>query len=241
MKSLRYTEDQLSKQEKQKLERHPLEIYDAIRETYSGDLSKMDEVPGEIERLKWAGIYPQKQGGDNFMMRVKVPGGVLTAEQTKVIGKIAQDFAGGPHENPVFGDNFLDITTRQDIQMHWFQMENIPEIWNRLEAAGMTTVQACGDSARNVLSCPVSGLDRDEVIDAFPVAQEISDFFTGNRDYGNLPRKFKMSVTGCCEDCAQAEINDIGLLPARNAEGDIGFNLRVGGGLSDGPRMASDI
>lgn len=241
MRSLRYSHDELSKQEKQKLERHPLEIYEAIRNTYADDLSKMSEVPGEVDRLKWAGIYPQKQGGDNFMMRIKVPGGVLTAEQTKVIGRIARDFAGGPHENPHFGDNFLDLTTRQDVQMHWFQMRDIPEIWDRLEAAGMTTVQACGDSARNVLSCPVSGLDKDEAINAYPVAQAINDFFTGNRDYGNLPRKFKMSVTGCCEDCAQAEINDIGMLPARNADGELGFNLRVGGGLSDGPRMASDI
>ena len=125
--------------------------------------------------------------------------------------------------------------------MHWLKMGDIPEIWRRLEEAGITTVQACGDSARNVLCCPVSGLDHEEVIDAYPIAQAISDYFTGNREYANLPRKFKMSVTGCLEDCAQAEINDIGMLPARLEDGTIGFNLRVGGGLSDGPRMASDI
>jgi ferredoxin-nitrite reductase len=102
-------------------------------------------------------------------------------------------------------------------------------------------VQACGDSARNVLCCPVSGLDADEVLDAYPVAAAISDYFTGNRDYANLPRKFKLSATGCREDCAQAEINDIGLWPARAGDGTLGFNLLVGGGLSDGPRMASDI
>jgi ferredoxin-nitrite reductase len=187
------------------------------------------------------GIYPQKQGGDAFMMRVKIPGGVLTPEQTKVIGRIASDFARGPVPNPHFGNNFLDLTTRQDVQMHWLRMKDIPEIWRRLEEAGITTVQACGDSARNVLCCPVSGLDHDEVIDAFPVAQAISAYFTGNREYANLPRKFKMSVTGCLEDCAQAEINDVGMLPARLEDGTLGFNLRVGGGLSDGPRMASDI
>ena len=125
--------------------------------------------------------------------------------------------------------------------MHWLRMKDIPEIWRRLEGAGITTVQACGDSARNVLCCPVSGLDHEEVIDAFPVAQAISAYFTGNREYANLPRKFKMSVTGCLEDCAQAEINDVGMLPARLEDGTLGFNLRVGGGLSDGPRMASDI
>jgi ferredoxin-nitrite reductase len=231
----------LNKVEKIKLERHPLEVYRAIVDTYSKDLAKMDEVPGEVERLKWVGIYPQKQGGDAFMMRIKVPGGVLTPEQARVIGRIASDFANGPIPNPHFGNNFLDLTTRQDVQMHWLKMRDIPEIWRRLEEAGMTTVQACGDSARNVLCCPVSGLGHDEVIDAYPVAQAISGYFTGNREYANLPRKFKMSVTGCVEDCAQAEINDIGMVPARLEDGTIGFNVRVGGGLSDGPRMASDI
>ncbi len=231
----------LNKVEKIKLQRHPLEVKQAIMDTYSKDLSAMGEVPGEVERLKWVGIYPQKQGGDAFMMRVKVPGGVLTPEQAEVIGKIAVDFANGPIPNPHFGNNFLDLTTRQDVQMHWLKMGDIPEIWRRLEKAGITTVQACGDSARNVLCCPVSGLDHEELIDAYPVAQDINYYFTGNREYANLPRKFKMSVTGCLEDCAQAEINDIGLLPARLEDGTIGFNLRVGGGLSDGPRMASDI
>jgi ferredoxin-nitrite reductase len=240
MKFLR--EDQtLNKVERIKQARHPLEVRQAIIDTYSKDLSAMDEVPGEVERLKWVGIYPQKQGGDAFMMRVKIPGGVLTPEQTKAIGRIASDFARGPIPNPHFGNNFLDLTTRQDVQMHWIQMKNVPEIWRRLEEVGITTVQACGDSARNVLCCPVSGLDHDEVIDAFPVAQAISAYFTGNREYANLPRKFKMSVTGCLEDCAQAEINDVGMLPARLEDGTLGFNLRVGGGLSDGPRMASDI
>ncbi len=231
----------LNKVEKIKLQRHPLEVQQAIIDTYSKDLAAMDDVPGEVERLKWVGIYPQKQGGDAFMMRVKVPGGVLTPEQTKVIGEIAVDFANGPIPNPHFGNNFLDLTTRQDVQMHWLKMGDIPEVWRRLEDAGITTVQACGDSARNVLCCPVSGLDHEEVIDAYPIAQAINDYFTGNREYANLPRKFKMSVTGCLEDCAQAEINDIGMLPARLDDGTIGFNLRVGGGLSDGPRMASDI
>jgi len=231
----------LNKVEEIKQQRHPLEVHDAIMDTYSKDLSAMKDVPGEVERLKWVGIYPQKQGGDAFMMRIKIPGGVLTPEQTKVIGKLAADFARGPIPNPHFGNNFLDLTTRQDVQMHWIKMANVPEIWRRLEEVGITTVQACGDSARNVLCCPVSGLGHDEVIDAYPVAQAISAYFTGNREYANLPRKFKMSVTGCLEDCAQAEINDVGMLPARLEDGTLGFNLRVGGGLSDGPRMASDV
>src|SRR5215210_6833372 len=240
METLRKNQ-KLNKVERIKLERHPLEVREAIIDRYSRDLSSMDEVPGEVERLKWVGIYPQKQGGDAFMIRIKIPGGVLTPVQARVIGQIAIDFANGPISNPHFGNNFLDLTTRQDIQMHWIEMENVPEIWRRLEEVGMTTVQACGDSARNVLCCPVSGLGHDDILDAYPVAQAISDYFTGNREYANLPRKFKMSVTGCVEDCAQAEINDIGMLPARLEDGTLGFNVRVGGGLSDGPRMATDI
>jgi ferredoxin-nitrite reductase len=240
MKSLR--EGPLNQVEQWKLERHPLDVYQAVTDRYAAEgTAAIDTVPGETERLKWVGLYPQKQGGDAFMLRVKVPGGRLTAEQAEVIGAITDEHARGPAPDPVWGDAYCDITTRQDIQLHWLKIGAVPGVWRRLEASGLTTVQACGDSARNVLCCPVSGLDADEVLDAYPVAAAISDYFTGNRDYANLPRKFKLSATGCREDCAQAEINDIGLWPARAGDGTLGFNLLVGGGLSDGPRMASDI
>jgi ferredoxin-nitrite reductase len=233
---------ELNQVEQWKLERHPLDVRDAVVDRYAREgPGAITTIPGEVERLKWVGLYPQRQGGDAFMLRIKIPGGRLDAAQARVIGEIADTFARGPAPNPVFGDAYLDLTTRQDIQLHWIRIGAVPEIWTRLEAVGMTTVQACGDSARNVLCCPVSGLDADEVLDAHPVAQAISDFFTGNREYANLPRKFKLSVTGCREDCAQAEINDIGLWPARLEHGRVGFNVLVGGGLSDGPRMASDI
>lgn len=233
---------QLNQVEKIKLRRHPLDVRDAIIDCYAKEGHEaIHSVDGEMERLKWVGIYPQKQGGDAFMLRVKIPGGVLTARQARTIGAIADEYAHAPEPNPVFGDAYLDLTTRQDIQMHWIRIGDIPEIWKQLEEVGITTVQACGDSARNVLCCPVSGLDGDEVLDAYPVAKAITDFFTGNREYANLPRKFKMSVTGCREDCAQAEINDVGMLPAHLSDGTLGFNVRVGGGLGDGPRMASDI
>src|ERR687883_1277371 len=120
----------LNKVERIKQARHPLEVRQAIVDTYSKDLAAMDEVPGEVERLKWVGIYPQKQGGDAFMLRIKVPGGVLKPEQARVIGKIAADFANGPVANPHFGNNFLDLTTRQDVQMHWVEMRDVPEIWH---------------------------------------------------------------------------------------------------------------
>jgi ferredoxin-nitrite reductase len=238
------TKGELSEIEQWKLERHPLEIADAIIDTYSKEgPAAIAKVPGEVERLKWAGIYPQKQGGDAFMMRIKIPGGFLTAPQIREIGVTADAFGEGPDgtESRVFGSRYADLTTRQTVQIHWLRIEDIPRIWRRFAAVGLTTVQACGDSARNVLCCPVSGVDANEAFDARPIAEAVSDFFTGNREYANLPRKFKISITGCVEDCAQAEINDIGLWPARCEDGTLGFNLLAGGGLSDGERMASDV
>ncbi len=233
---------ELNQQERWKLERNPLAVAQTIIDRYAkegpGAISK---VPGEVERLKWVGIYPQRQGGDAFMLRVKVPGGVMTAEQAREIGIVAEAYGEGPDDSAVFGNRYADLTTRQDIQIHWIRIGDIPRIWQRFTDVGLTTIQACGDSARNVLCCPVAGIDAEEAFDALPTALAISAFFTGNRDYANLPRKFKMSVTGCLEDCAQAEIQDIGLWPARHDDGTLGFNVLAGGGLSDGERMASDI
>jgi ferredoxin-nitrite reductase len=186
-------------------------------------------------------MYPQRQGGDAFMMRIKVPGGVLSAPQVREIGVAADAFAEGPDDSPVFGNRYADLTTRQDIQLHWIRIADVPRIWQRFWEVGLTTVQACGDSARNVCSCPVSGIDADEAVDAYSVTKAISAYFTGNREYANLPRKWKIAVTGCTEDCARVEINDVGLWPAEQADGSLGFNVLIGGGLSDGERMASDI
>jgi ferredoxin-nitrite reductase len=233
---------ELNSVEQIKLARHPFEVAQAIIDTYSKEgPSAIAKVPGELERLKWVGMYPQKQGGDAFMMRIKVPGGVMTSAQVREIGVAADAFAEGPDDSAVFGNRYADLTTRQDIQLHWIRMADVPRIWQRFWDVGLTTVQACGDSARNVCSCPVSGIDAGEVVEAFPVAQAISAYFTGNREYANLPRKFKIAVTGCLEDCARIEINDIGLWPAQQPDGSIGFNVLIGGGLSDGERMASDI
>ena len=233
---------ELNSVEQLKLSRHPFEVAQAVIDTYSKQgADSISAVPGEQERLKWVGMYPQKQGGDAFMMRIKVPGGVMTAPQVREIGVAADAFAEGPDESPVFGNRYADLTTRQDIQLHWIRIADVPRIWQRFWDVGLTTVQACGDSARNVCSCPVSGIDAGELVEAFPVAQAVSAYFTGNREYANLPRKFKIAVTGCLEDCARVEINDIGLWPAEHGDGSIGFNVLIGGGLSDGERMASDI
>ncbi|HEV3328442.1 MAG TPA: hypothetical protein VGZ33_03525, partial [Acidimicrobiales bacterium] len=231
----------LNDQERHKLARHPFEVAAAVIEHYSAEGPEaLLAVPGEVERLKWVGLYPQRQGGDAFMLRVKVPGGLLTAAQAREIGRVADEFCEGPIEHPLFGNRFCDLTTRQAIQLHWLSLAVVPEVWRRFAEVGLTSVQACGDCARNVTSCQVSGVDRNEVLEALPVARAISAFFTGNRAYANLPRKFKLSVTGCTEDCARGEINDVALRPARLGD-QVGFEVLAGGGLSDGERLASDL
>jgi ferredoxin-nitrite reductase len=244
----------MNKVEQWKQEKHPLDVIDDVVE-YAEEGLSFDEIEarageGEWERMKWAGLYTHGVQRGYFMLRTKVPGGKLTPEQAEVIGEVADDFArapeeyGGEEQNEIWGDAYLDITTRQDVQMHWIEIEDVPEIWARYDEVDLTTVQGCGDGARNVLGCPAAGLDDHECFDAQPVVEAVSDYFTGNREYANLPRKFKMTITGCAEDCAQSQINDVGLVPAKKEIGDeqyYGFHARVGGGLSDGPRMASNL
>ena len=231
----------LNEQELLKQRRHPFEVAEAIISTYAKKGPEaLFAVPGEVERLKWVGIYPQRQGGDAFMMRIKVPGGVLSSAQVREVGLAAEAFAEGPTDHPLFGNHYADITTRQTIQLHWLTMASIPKIWERFARVGLTSIQACGDCARNVTSCPVSGVDPHEHVDGLATAQAISEFFTGNRTYANLPRKFKIAVGSCTENCCRAEINDIALWPATR-DGVAGFNVLVGGGLSDGERLATPI
>ena len=138
--------------------RHPFEVAQAVIDRYSKEgVGAINAVPGEVERLKWVGLYPQRQGGDAFMMRIKVPGGVLTAAQAREIGIAADAFGEGPDDSPVFGNRYADITTRQTIQLHWLRIEDIPRIWQRFWEVGLTTVQACGDSRPQRLLLPGVG------------------------------------------------------------------------------------
>jgi ferredoxin-nitrite reductase len=240
--------------ERWKQDKHPLDVIEDVKE-YANEGLSFDEIEaragdGEWERLKWAGMYSHGKQRGYFMVRTKVPGGALTPHQAEVVGEVADEYAtapeeyGGSQQNDFWGDAFVDITTRQDFQMHWIEVEDVPEIWEKYDEVGLTTIQGCGDSARNVLGCPAAGLDHHEVFDAQPVIDAVSDFFTENREYANLPRKFKITITGCREDCAQSQINDVGLTPAqKEIDGGnyYGFHARVGGGLSDGPRMASNL
>ena len=205
-----------------------------------------DEHDAWFERFKWWGLYHQRKGQESyFMMRIGTPNGRLTSDQLRVVGEIADEYARGPVDNPEFGGAYCDWTTRQSIQLHWIQLQDVPEIFEKLEANGLSTIQACGDSWRNIVGSPVAGRDAKEHIDAWPVIQELHDTFKGNGEHSNLPRKWKVAVTGDTRGSGQAEINDLGFEPAtKEIDGTEtkGFNVTVGGGLSrKEPRFARDI
>ncbi|MFN2488536.1 MAG: nitrite/sulfite reductase [Actinomycetota bacterium] len=180
-------------------------------------------------RFRWHGLYTQRPEGDGyFMLRIRIPGGTLTAEQVDAVGLLSIDY----------GRDVADVTDRQNIQLHWIRIEDVPAIWRRLEAVGLSTTEACGDTPRNILGCPVAGIDATEVVDASAVLQEANAVLAGNPEFSNLPRKFKISISGCGHQCAQHEINDIGLVGATSSDGRAGFDLWVGGGLSTTPMFA---
>ena len=189
--------------------------------------------PGDLRsRFRWHGLYTQRPETDGyFMLRVRIAGGRLTSEQTDVIGRISERY----------GRDVADVTDRQNIQLHWIRIEDMPEIWRELEAVGLSTTEACGDTPRNLLGCPLAGVDATELIDASAVLDEASAKLVGNYDFSNLPRKFKISISGCAHQCAQHEINDIGLVGARHPDGDLGFDVWVGGGLSTNPMFAKRL
>ena len=130
-----------------------------------------DEHDAWVERFKWWGLHDQRAGQVSyFMMRIGKPNGVLEPGQLEVVGEVADEYARGPAENPEFGAAYADFTTRQSIQLHWIRLEDVPEVFDKLESNGLTTQQACGDSWRNIVGCPVAGKDAPEVGDALPVA-----------------------------------------------------------------------
>ncbi len=162
------------------------------------------------------------------MMRTKIPGGYLTGDQAIALSKIGDDY----------GHGFSDITTRQTIQYHWLRIEDVPPIFDELSKVNIITSGACGDITRNVCSCAVAGINPDEILDATPQVKEISDKLTNNKDFSNLPRKYKISISGCHIHCHQPDINCLGLFGLRNADGVAGYGVKVGGGLSSSPHMA---
>jgi sulfite reductase (ferredoxin) len=183
-------------------------------------------------RFRWHGLYTQRPETDGyFMLRIRIPGGVLTAEQTDVIGQVSERF----------GRDVADITDRQNVQLHWIRVEDMPEIWEMVEGVGLSTTEACGDTPRNFLGCPLAGIDANEIIDATPLILATHKRLVGNPEFSNLPRKYKVSISGCVTGCAQHDINDLSLIGARNAAGEAGFDLWVGGGLGTNPHFAQRL
>ncbi len=214
--------------ERLKHERAPIEIINDIPRLI--DIG-YEAVPEEdIVRLQWWGLYHDKPKTGGFMLRVKIAGGLLTAPQLRVIGQIANKHGQGHGE----------ITTRQDIQLHSIRLESLPDVYQTLKDAGLTTAGGCGDVLRNITSCPVSGLEPQEAFDVRPVLQEVADYFYGNPTYANLPRKHKYTISACPHQCNAPEINCVGLIGAVK-EGREGFAITIGGGLSAQPRLARDM
>lgn len=197
--------------------------------------------------FRWWGVYPQGdgagvlggQGGEGkalpyFMVRIRIPNGILRAHQLRTIADLTQRYAR----------SIADITVRQNIQLHWITVEDLPDLLEALDRCGLNTLGACGDVTRNVTGCPVAGVDADEICDASGLALEATRMLAGNPDFYNLPRKFKISITGCRSWCSYPEINDVGLTAVQRTLGshsEMGFSLRVGGGLSAEPYLATRL
>jgi sulfite reductase (ferredoxin) len=232
-------ETKAQKSERLKLEKNPWEAWDDVRRfALEGRASVVPEWANLY--FKWWGIYTQGDGAgvtggkggeglvtDFFMMRLAIPNGILSSHQLRTIGRLTVDHAR----------DLADITTRQAIQLHWLTIQSLPAAVEALTAAGLSPKGACGDVVRNVTGCPVAGLDQHELIDASPLARAVAQELNGNPEFFNLPRKFKITVTGCPLWCSYPEINDIAITAVRNGD-QIGYSVRVGGGLSNEPHMA---
>ena len=225
--------------ERWKREKNPWLAFNEVREfARQGRSSVLPEWASFY--FKWWGVYTQGDGvgatggkggegvtSDFFMMRIGIPNGVVSARQLRVIADLSKKH----------GRNLADITVRQCIQLHWLTIESLPEIVDAIYAVGLSPIGACGDVVRNVTGCPLAGVAADELIDASPLASQISKELSGNPEFYNLPRKFKVCVSGCPSWCAHPEINDIAFT-ATKLNGQLGYSLRVGGGLSKEPHLA---
>ena len=198
-------------------------------------------------RFRWWGLYTQRRPGiaggrtgtlqdaeiedRYFMMRVRIPGGQLSAGQLRVIAGIASQY----------GRDLADVTDRQNIQYHWIRIEDVPAIWQQLEESGLSSLQACGDVPRNILGCPVAGIDAGEILDATAALRATEAVAAGNPEFANLPRKFKTAISGCASHCTAHEVNDISFVGVAGPDGAPGFDLWAGGGLSTNPMIASRL
>ncbi len=186
--------------------------------------------PG-IDGGRTAQLEPHELEDEYFMLRVRIDGGQLTTEQLRVIAGISMEF----------GRDTADLTDRQNIQLHWVEVESMPEIWRRLESVGLGTTEACGDVPRVVLGSPVAGIAADELIDPTPQIDEITSRFIGDESLANLPRKFKSAITGHPSQDVVHEINDVAFVAVDHPQLGIGYDLWVGGGLSTAPRLGERL
>jgi sulfite reductase (ferredoxin) len=228
--------------ERLKRERNPWELLEEIR---GFARQGFDAIPPEWlgTYFRWWGVYTQGdgagvvggKGGEGkalpcFMLRIRVPNGILRAPQLRTVADLTKRFARG----------IADLTVRQNIQLHWVTIETLPEVLEALEQCGLTSMGACGDVTRNITGCPVAGVDAEEICDASLLALEATRMLVGNADFYNLPRKFKISLSGCRSWCSYPEINDVGLTAVSrtlNGHPEAGFSVRVGGGLSTDPHL----
>src|SRR3954452_24060584 len=214
--------------ERLKRDKSPLGMLDELPALIASGYERVDEE--DIVRLKWWGLYHDKPKIGTFMLRVKIPGGITSPEQLRAIGEISN----------LHGQGSGEFSTRQNVQLHFIKLESLPDVFDRLHAAGLTSAGACGDTVRNITGCPLGGLAHDELFDATPVLDEAAAFFYGNPDYSDLPRKLKIAITACPDACSAPEINCIALIGVIR-DGREGFGVLVGGGLSSVPRIAQDL
>lgn len=214
--------------ERLKREKFPFELMNELPDLIERGYEEISEE--DMVRFTWYGLYHDKPKVGTFMMRIKTPNGMLRPDQLRTIGELSQRF----------GRDDGELTTRQNIQLHWLELKHLPDVFSTLDAAGLSSAGACGDTVRNITGCPVAGLDPHEHFDATPLIREAAAFFYGNREYSDLPRKHKITIAACAHQCNAPAINCIALVGAI-FEGQRGYALRVGGGLSSAPRVAQHL
>ncbi len=210
-----------------KLAKDGLDVLDDILR-YARTGAEIDH--DDIERMKWYGVFYRRQTPGYFMLRLRVPNGILTSRQISEIGELSNRFGRGK----------VDITTRQNVQLRWLRIQDVPQIFDALERVGLEYRQSGMDNVRNITGCPMAGLDPDELLDASPVARSVQAAIVGRHEFSNLPRKFNISVSGCRHDCATSQIHDLSLTPAIK-DGRAGFNVMVGGVGGADPDFARDL
>lgn len=226
--------------ERVKREKNPFEILPDIERYAREGFTAIDKDDLEIRLRAW-GIYTQGDGNGvlggavpYFMLRIRLPGGQLWSHQARTIADLSERYAQGT----------MDLTDRQNVQLHWIRIEDVPAIFRELWRVGLSSQGTCGDLVRNVTACPVAGLDVEEVHDCSDVVRQLDRLLNGNPVFANLPRKFKITVTGCGSWCSYPEINDIGLTAIHRRQGErteVGYSLRLGGGLATRPHLAERL